>query len=763
MPTLVWPALRAVIGRVPCSSCSLVASRKSPLPHQSFHTSSVRRRDDEPPKTSWVVEALSGAEKQNTEDTVVSESEKVTNGPDDGAGKPSKPKDSSNYGSAKARRLRNTRPVELAPVHIPSWFTTRNVSLREEDPEKGGVVQSIAQNEQDSGERLPAREKSDAAPEESQQASDEHANADREIQFLPGVELEAVHALKAGLRIPTAQYGEFVASVKPHLVLFCPSDGGIYKLRSFVQSFASDASIDLLRLDPQDIAEVGGDYMEEAGSFGSNTLSSLGYDSSLAISASSSQAAEEDRAEEDEGEETEEESPSYSNVSRGRPATWARFSQRNGVWHNIAPIGAMAGNLSGIFHSLIKGSADQSNQGNPSMPKAYLINGGAQVKDNTPDLKLSLLVETLLNTPEMKRTAFSYNQPATGTEDQGSAADGDSVAIVPDSANEDSSETFVERGNEGLIVLIEDYPQINTTVNGGKVLDKLHEAVDNRRREGQKVLIVGTASSKHIMQTLTRSAVDTIQEEPRDGPARTIVMPLTDESPEDILDEEQQRKTRETNLRHVRDMLRRMAPAPGQTGSLVHDWNLNLDSKTAWTADLNDEIWSLDYVNRVATLALGSLSDTEEMTADHIEQALILLTQSDNSKYRWANQARERNKEQSDQAAGAPDQDSEARMRKLRKQCNSYEKKLLNGVVDPQSIRTTFADVQAPPETIDALKTLTSLSLVRPDAFKYGVLATDRIPGLLLYGPPGTGKTLLAKAVAKESGATVLEVSGSGI
>ena len=56
---------------------------------------------------------------------------------------------------------------------------------------------------------------------------------------------------------------------------------------------------------------------------------------------------------------------------------------------------------------------------------------------------------------------------------------------------------------------------------------------------------------------------------------------------------------------------------------------------------------------------------------------------------------------------------------------------------------------------------MTTLSLIRPDAFTYGVLATDKIPGLLLYGPPGTGKTLLAKAVAKESGATVLEVSGS--
>ncbi|ORY64177.1 P-loop containing nucleoside triphosphate hydrolase protein [Pseudomassariella vexata] len=58
---------------------------------------------------------------------------------------------------------------------------------------------------------------------------------------------------------------------------------------------------------------------------------------------------------------------------------------------------------------------------------------------------------------------------------------------------------------------------------------------------------------------------------------------------------------------------------------------------------------------------------------------------------------------------------------------------------------------------------LTQLSLLRPEAFSYGVLATERIPGCLLYGPPGTGKTLLAKAVAKESGANMIEVSGASI
>jgi len=91
------------------------------------------------------------------------------------------------------------------------------------------------------------------------------------------------------------------------------------------------------------------------------------------------------------------------------------------------------------------------------------------------------------------------------------------------------------------------------------------------------------------------------------------------------------------------------------------------------------------------------------------------------------------------------------------------ERKLLPNLVSADSIKTTFDDIICPAETKDSLKALTSLSLVRPEAFLYGVLATDRIPGCLLYGPPGTGKTLLAKAVASSSGARMIEVSAASI
>ncbi|KAI0030603.1 P-loop containing nucleoside triphosphate hydrolase protein, partial [Vararia minispora EC-137] len=78
-------------------------------------------------------------------------------------------------------------------------------------------------------------------------------------------------------------------------------------------------------------------------------------------------------------------------------------------------------------------------------------------------------------------------------------------------------------------------------------------------------------------------------------------------------------------------------------------------------------------------------------------------------------------------------------------------------------IATTFADVHLPANTIDTIRTLVSLPLLRPDAFAYGILREQGMRGSLLFGPPGTGKTHVVRALAREAGAHMLLLKPSDI
>ncbi|KAH7431652.1 hypothetical protein KP509_08G058900 [Ceratopteris richardii] len=90
-------------------------------------------------------------------------------------------------------------------------------------------------------------------------------------------------------------------------------------------------------------------------------------------------------------------------------------------------------------------------------------------------------------------------------------------------------------------------------------------------------------------------------------------------------------------------------------------------------------------------------------------------------------------------------------------QTNTYEDIIACDVVNPDHIDATFESIGGLDGVKKSLHELVILPLQRSDLFAHGKLLGPQ-KGVLLYGPPGTGKTLLAKAIAKEFGASFINV-----
>ncbi|KAL2851843.1 hypothetical protein BJX68DRAFT_254798 [Aspergillus pseudodeflectus] len=695
-------------GRLLCSlaqPCRFVARRRYPAlaasPLRRFHLSRTWRSSTPSDPND---PRNSASDKAATSSTPPNGDHSLDKASVESPGERTVDKESGPYGSAVRRALRNKRRSAKStstPVKVPDWFLAANTLLHDHDEAYTAWLRSQV--------RIVGRNENRASKDELSSS----------FELSEETWTEVFNSARAGLRLPPAKYATEPSARKSHLVLHCPTNGSTVFLDAVIQRLSLDLNADLVTLDAQDIARLCAEQdLAETGKMSS--IQFLGYE---VYRASTPDEMSDELTESDEVEPDIEIPRSLGD--KGPKFITIESSREPGD----IPIPNIM-NLRSLVAAI----------GNPS--DAAGAAGSRSPFDRVEERRLQLLHKIL----SIRSKLTQKPAPSDSSEDR----------------TNESRNSQPEKSRD-IIVQVRDYVDIQNTREGSKFITLLQKVIEDRRKDGHRVLLVGTAAydpslASETSALLQRSSDDQFSQ-------AVLVMP---EPMSEILAErfklDRLERTDYVNKRHIQSMLwTRLEDDP----TAVKDEVLKEDPRFWKTLQpgLSERYYSYNQIHWLVTLALGSVGEGEVFGLEHLNRASAHIRMQ---------KATERRRKDffKTQVFKAPTADTKASetepsrehlLASLRKTCNKYEKKLLNGVVDAKSIRTTFADVHVPSETIDALKTLTSLSLIRPEAFTYGVLATDKIPGLLLYGPPGTGKTMLAKAVARESGATVLEVSGSDV
>ena len=82
-----------------------------------------------------------------------------------------------------------------------------------------------------------------------------------------------------------------------------------------------------------------------------------------------------------------------------------------------------------------------------------------------------------------------------------------------------------------------------------------------------------------------------------------------------------------------------------------------------------------------------------------------------------------------------------------------------NYLIVNEKTNISWKDIGGLKEQVEKIKEVLELPLLKPKLFEEIGITPPK--GILLYGPPGTGKTMIAKALAKQTNATFIELVGS--
>ncbi|KAG5975761.1 hypothetical protein E4U55_007565 [Claviceps digitariae] len=89
---------------------------------------------------------------------------------------------------------------------------------------------------------------------------------------------------------------------------------------------------------------------------------------------------------------------------------------------------------------------------------------------------------------------------------------------------------------------------------------------------------------------------------------------------------------------------------------------------------------------------------------------------------------------------------------------NEFENLVALEMVSPEDIHVGFEDIGGLDAIIEELRESVIYPLTMPYLFSHAASLLSAPSGVLLFGPPGCGKTMLAKALARESGASFINL-----
>lgn len=337
----------------------------------------------------------------------------------------------------------------------------------------------------------------------------------------------------------------------------------------------------------------------------------------------------------------------------------------------------------------------------------------------------------------------------------------------------------VNKKSSRVILHIHNYVELEMSSDGASILNKIRTVVDRMWQDGSKIIIVGSASNDSTASPRWHAKVKDLSAQ---DCYPIVFSPKVDELPE--IQTWQQEDYLKDNLAHVNWMLAclKFEQARAEIVPEAFESEESNQALAKLRTRLSSHILSIHWVFRLATQAIGLARYKDgHLDASVLADALWQMDKADEARSAilgFQNPSRP-------EAASVSKSPTSSTLEGLLSLGNTVkpqtgskhgskpnpntmdfdeeEKKLLSGLVNADDIHTSFDEVIAPPEVRESLISLTTLSLQHPKAFSYGVLSRERIHGCLLYGPPGTGKTLMAKALAKGSGANMLEISAASI